>query len=268
MMRKKKRIKWGICVTHFICIAACVIFMYPIILMLKKSVAVDGLGNYTRVFQSFNLFINLGNSCFITGAVMLVVSCALAPAAFAFSKLQFKGRKVFYYCLLMGMMIPSAALVFPLFMTVRAMGMLGSPVSVIFPYAILSSCFNLMMLKNYFDSLPDQLLEATYIDGGGNLRAFISVMLPLAKPGLAFVLIQTFLTSWNELQLAMTFISDKEKLPLSVIPIHFAATTGSAQFPVRVMFAALVICLLPIGIFYIFASRFMIEGLTQGAVKG
>lgn len=76
------------------------------------------------------------------------------------------------------MMIPSAALVFPLFMTVKHMGLLGSQLSVVFPYATLSSCFNLMMLKNYFDSLPDQLLEATYIDGGGNLRAFLSVMMP------------------------------------------------------------------------------------------
>lgn len=267
-MKKKKKFSWSICLTHAVCILACILFMFPIVLMLKKSVAVEGFGNYMRVFRSFNLLINLGNSILITGSVLLIITFVLAPAAFAFSKLQFKGRKVCYYILLMGMMIPSAALVFPLFMTVKTIGLLGSQFSVVFPYAILSCCFNLMMLKNYFDSLSDQLLEATYIDGGGNFRAFLWIMLPLAKPGLAFVLIQSFLTSWNELQLAMTFITDKEKLPISVIPIHFAATTGSAQFPVQVMFAALVICLLPIALFYIFASRFMIEGLTQGAVKG
>lgn len=267
-MKRKGKIKGKTLIVHFICITACVLFMFPIGLMLKKSFAVNGFGNYTRVFQSFNLFLNLGNSCLITGLVLLLVACALTPAAFAFSKLEFRGRKLCYYVLLMGMMIPGAALVFPLFMIVKKLGLLGTQYSVIFPYAVLSSCFNLMMLKNYFDSLPDELLEATYIDGGGMMRAFVSVMMPLAKPGIAFVLIQTFLTSWNELQLAMTFIADKEKLPLSVIPIHFAATTGSAQFPIQVMFAALVICLLPIAIFYVFASRFMIEGLTQGAVKG
>ena len=90
----------------------------------------------------------------------------------------------------------------------------------------------------------------------------------LAKPGVSFVLVQTFLTSWNELQIAMTFITEKERLPLSVIPTHFIANTGSAQFPVQVMFAALVICLFPIVLFYSFASRYMIEGMTQGAVKG
>lgn len=267
-MNKGKKIKGTVVFVHLICIAACILFMFPIGLMLKKSFAVNGFGNYRKVFESFNLFINLGNSCLITGLVLLTVSCALAPAAFAFSKLEFKGRKVLYYCLLMGMMIPSAALVFPLFMTVKWMGLLGTQFSVVLPYAVLAACFNLMMLKNYFDSIPNQLMEATYIDGGGNFKAFIAVMLPIAKPGLAFVLIQTFLTSWNELQLAMTFITDKAKLPLSVIPIHFAATTGSAQFPVQVMFAALVVCLLPIAIFYVFASRAMIGGLTQGAVKG
>ena len=170
--------------------------------------------------------------------------------------------------LLMGMMMPTAALVFPVFLTVKHFGMLGSRFSVVLPYAALSTCFNLMMLKNYFDTLPDALMEATYIDGGSNFKSFIYVMLPLAKPGLAFTLIQTFLLSWNELQLAMTFITDKAKLPLSVIPIYFSAKTGSAQFPVQVIFAALIICLAPIAIFYVFASRFMVEGMTAGAVKG
>jgi ABC-type glycerol-3-phosphate transport system permease component len=93
-------------------------------------------------------------------------------------------------------------------------------------------------------------------------------MMPVAKPGLAFVLIQTFLNSWNELQMAMIFISDQSKLPLSVIPIRFSSSVGSTEFPTQVMFAALTICLLPIAIFYIFASKSLISGLTQGAVKG
>lgn len=101
-MKTKKKIKWTVCFTHLVCITACVIFMFPIGLMLGKSFAVDGPGNYQKVFQSFNLFLNLGNSCLITGLVLLIVLCALAPAAFAFSKLQFKGGKCFFTVCLWG----------------------------------------------------------------------------------------------------------------------------------------------------------------------
>jgi len=253
---------------HVLCVLACLVFMMPLILMLRKSVAVNGLNNYAVVLKSVPLYKNLLNSCLIVGCVLVIVFIVLSLTAFGFSKLEFPAKRVLYYMLLMGMMMPTAALVFPVFVTVKRFGMLGSRFSVVLPYAALSACFNLMMLKNYFDTLPDALMEATYMDGGGNMTSFIHVMLPLARPGIAFTLIQTFLLAWNELQLAMTFISDKEKLPLSVIPVYFSARTGSAQFPVQVIFAALIICLAPIALFYVFASRFMIEGLTAGAVKG
>ena len=266
--RAMRRAKRGNLWIHVLCILACMVFMYPLIIMLKKSVAINGLNNYKVVFTSMTLYKNLLNSCLIVGSVLVIVFLALSLTAFGFSKLEFPGKRIAYYVLLMGMMMPAAALVFPVFMTVKQFGMLGSRFSVVLPYATLSACFNLMMLKNYFDTLPDALLEATYMDGGSNMTSFIYVILPLAKPGIAFTLIQTFLLSWNELQLAMTFITDKDKLPLSVVPIYFSAKTGSAQFPVQVIFAALIICLAPIALFYVFASRFMIEGLTAGAVKG
>lgn len=252
---------------HIICIIAVVIFMYPLVLMLLKSFSVDGLYNYVRVFQTYNLFWNLYSSIIIVFTTLAIVAIVVSLAAFAFSKLEFPFKKVFYYVMLMGMMIPPSAMIFPLFCTVKQIGLLGSRISVVFPYVILCSCFNLMMFKNYFDAISNQLIEAARIDGAGIFRTFSTVMMPLAKPGLAFVLIQTFLTSWNELQMAMIFIKEESKLPISVIPTRFSASIGSTQFPVQVMFAALVICLLPIAIFYLFASNFLIAGLTQGAVK-
>lgn len=267
-MKMKRKVKHSDLWIHILCVFACLIFMYPLKVMFKKSLAINGFKNYSVVFNSMTLHKNFFNSCLIVGSVLLIVFIVLSLSAFAFSKLEFPGKEILYYVLLMGMMMPAAALVFPVFMTVKNFGMLGSRFSVVLPYAAMSSCFNLMMLKNYFDSLPSDLMEATYIDGGSNFKSFIYVMLPLAKPGIAFTLIQTFLLSWNELQLAMTFITDKAKLPLSVVPIYFSAKTGSAQFPVQVIFAALIICLAPIALFYVFASRFMVEGMTAGAVKG
>ena len=254
--------------THIICIIAVIVFMYPLYLMLIKSFSVDGIRNYIRVFEKYNLAVNFSSSFVITAGTLLIVAVVVSLAAFAFSKLEFPFKKAIYYVILIGMMIPISALIFPLFRTVKLMGLLNTRFSVILPYATLNSCFSLMILKNYFDAIPNQLMEAARIDGAGKFRTFYSVMLPVAKPGLVFVLIQTFVSVWNELQMAMIFITDTTKQPISVIPLRFTQTVGSSQFPIQVMFAALVICLLPIAIFYIFASRFLIAGLTEGAVKG
>ena len=124
------------------------------------------------------------------------------------------------------------------------------------------------VLKNYFDALPNEVMESARIDGAGKGKIFTSIMMPIAIPGLAFVLIQTFLNAWNELQMAMIFINDTSVQPISVVPLRFTQTAGVQGFPLEVMYAALVVCLSPIAVFYFFGSRFLIEGLTQGAIKG
>lgn len=189
-------------------------------------------------------------------------------AAFAFSKLNFPFKKAIYYTLLTGMMIPTSALIFPLFQIVKGLSLNNTPFSLIFPYATLNCCFNLMVLKNYFDALPNEVMESARIDGAGKGKIFTSIMMPIAIPGLAFVLIQTFLNAWNELQMAMIFINDTSVQPISVVPLRFTQTAGVQGFPLEVMYAALVVCLSPIAVFYFFGSRFLIEGLTQGAIKG
>lgn len=95
-----------------------------------------------------------------------------------------------------------------------------------------------MVLKNYFDALPNELMESARIDGAGKGRIFISIMMLIAVPGLAFVLIQTFLSAWNELQMAMIFINDTSLQPISVVPLRFTQTAGVQGFPLEVMCGA------------------------------
>ena len=129
------------------------------------------------------------------------------------------------------------------------------------PYQMLSATGILM-------NIPTDQLESARIDGANKWTTFIQIMLPIAKPGLVFVLIQTFLSAWNELQMAIIFVNDTSKQPLSVVPLRFAQTTSSSGFTINNLFAACIICLLPIAVFYIFASRQLMAGLTAGAVKG
>ena len=221
-----------------------------------------------RVFERVNLLPNFVTSLIVVFGTLIIVSMVAAMAAFAFAKLNFPFKKVIYYMLLTGMMVPTSALIFPLFQIVKGLNLNNTPFSLIFPYATLNCCFNLMVLKNYFDALPNEVMESARIDGAGKGRIFTNIMMPMAIPGMAFVLIQTFLSAWNELQMAMIFINDTSVQPISVVPLRFTPSIGGQGFPLEVMYATLVICLSPIAIFSIFGSRFLIEGMTQGAIKG
>lgn len=254
-------------VTQVICVIALIIFMLPLVLMLQKSFSVGGLENYKTVIENFNMLPNFCMSILVVGGTLLIVMTVTSMAAFAFSKLEFPFKKVIYYILLTGMMIPTSVLIFPLYRIVRGLGLNNTPLALIFPYATLNACFNLMVLKNYYDGLPNELIEAARIDGANKMKTFVSIMLPIAKPGLVFVLMQTFLSAWNELQMALVFINDTSRQPLSVVPLRFIQT-GAVGYPIYVTYASLVICLSPIAIFYVFASRQLVEGLTTGAVKG
>ena len=251
-----------------VCLLFTAFFMFPLVIMVTRSFARNGFMNYVKVFDKFNLTFNFLTSILVVGSTLIIVAIVVSFAAFAFSKLDIPCKKVLYYILLGGMMVPAAATIYPLYTIVKLLGLISSPFSLILPYATASCCFNLMILKNYYDAIPNELIEAASIDGASKLRTCLTVVMPVAKPGLAVVLMQTFLSSWNEVLMARIFISDTTRQPLSVVPIRFAQSVSARGFTVEVMFAALVICLTPIVVFYIFAARSLISGLTAGAVKG
>ena len=254
-------------VTQLICIPMLLVIVFPLYLMVKKSFDVEGFGNYVKVFEYFNLLPNMVTSIIVVGGTLAVVAVVVSMAAYAFSKLNFPYKKAVYYLLLTGMMIPTSALIFPLYQIMKGLHLNNTGWSLVLPYATASACFNLMVLTNYYNSLPNELVDAAKLDGAGKWTTFVHIMLPIAKPGLIFVLIQTFLTAWNELQMAIIFINDTSKQPLSVVPLRFAQSTTGTGFTINNLFAACIICLLPIAIFYIFASRQLMAGITAGAIK-
>lgn len=262
-----KNSKGFVLLGQLVCAIATVIFLYPLVLMLIKSFDKNGFSNYAQVFEKVQLWPNFRTSLLVVGGTLVVVAVVTSMAAFAFAKLNFRGKGVLYYTLLTGMMVPVAALVFPLFQIVKGLGLNNTPLALVFPYATMYALFNLMVLKNFFDGLPNELIEAAHIDGAGLWRIFVRVMFPLSIPGLAIVLIQTFLLSWNELQMGMIFINDTKVQPISVVPLRFMQSSSNS-YPLGVMYACLVICLAPIAIFYVFAQRFLVRGMTAGAVKG
>jgi raffinose/stachyose/melibiose transport system permease protein len=253
-------------VKHIILVIVAAIFIFPLVWMVILSLQSVGLKNYTDVLQEVKIGRNIINSIIVTTSTILIVVTFTSLAAFAFSKLQFRGKNILYIILLLAMMTPAAATIFPLFQVVKGMHLINNPAALIGPYAASNCIFNLLILRNYYDGLPYELMEAGMIDGCNTFQSFIKIMFPLSYPALAVVIIWTFLNCWNEFFLGMIFINKAEYQTVTVLPLRFAQTMSNAGSQGQ-LYAILVIILCPIIILYLFMQKFFVEGITSGAIK-
>jgi ABC-type glycerol-3-phosphate transport system permease component len=168
---------------------------------------------------------------------------------------------------MIALMVPGTTGLLPLFRITKFMGLIDHTAALIGPYTAGISIFCLTILKNYYDTIPNQLLESAHIDGCTRLRAFISIIIPLSYPAVIVVIVWTFLRSWNELLLAMIFINDVSKATITIIPIKLAYEFNNAQ-SLGKMFAALTVTILPVVVLYAFLQKYFVYGLTGGAIKG
>jgi raffinose/stachyose/melibiose transport system permease protein len=247
--------------------AATVIVAYPLMIAVRRSLAPNGIENYTIALQKVNIFRNLLNSVMVTGITLLGTITICSLGAFAFSKLNFRGRNILFLFIMMGMMIPTSAMIFPLFQIIKFMKLVNNPLSQTMPYITGSSIFGLLLLKIYFDGLPNEMLESARIDGANSLRIFGQIMLPNTIPGLSILFVNTFTAAWNELQIAITFISKREYLTMAALPVHFAGAERS-NTSLGQLFAVIIMCMIPVIVFYISAQKMIVKGMIEGAVKG
>jgi raffinose/stachyose/melibiose transport system permease protein len=188
-----------------------------------------------------------------------------AMAAFAIGRMRWKLAKPTMTYFLIGMMIPVHCVLIPLFVAFSNRGLTDSRISLILPYIAFSLPMTIFILVNFFRGMPNDMFEAACIDGCSIYRCFFKIALPLSKTGLFVTGLMTFVNNWNELLLAMVFISDVTKKTLSVTLTYFVGpySTNYTQ-----MFAAIVIAVAPSIVVYSFFSNQIVEGLTAGAVKG
>jgi raffinose/stachyose/melibiose transport system permease protein len=248
-------------------LAATLIVAYPLVIALQRSLMIKGFGNYIEVLRRVKILRNLMNSIMVTGITLLGTFAICSLSAFAFSKLNFRGRNVLFLFIMMGMMVPTSATIFPLFQIIKFLKLVNNPISQTMPYITGSSIFGLLLLKIYFDGLPNEMMESARIDGANSLRIFGQIMLPNAIPGLSILFVNTFTAAWNELQIAITFISKREYMTMAALPVHFAGSERSNS-SLGQLFAVLIMCMIPVIVFYICAQKMIIKGMTAGSVKG
>lgn len=245
-----------------------ILWLYPLWVALSKSLAIGGWDNYTTVLNHpvFHYWKAIGNSALMAGGSTLVIVAIASLGGFAFSKMRFRGRETLYRVLLATMAVPVAAVVTPLFFTVNSFGLRDTYIGVILPLIAFNTLMMLMMMRSHFDSLPDELFEATRLDGCGYFGAFIHVMLPLSGPAMANVGVLSFVYTWNEFLLPSLLLRSAEKLPVTVA-ISLLQTDRMSQEQIAQMYSGLVLMTIPSVLVYLFSQRYLQAGITAGAVK-
>ncbi len=224
--------------------------------------------NFQRAWAGAHFSGYFVNSVIVTTATLFGTLALSSMSAYALSRFKIAGGKPIFYTFLIGLMVPGQLAIVPLFFQMREMGLLNSRLGLIIVYIAGGLPFAIFILAAFFKSLPSSIHEAAQIDGCGEWRAFWSVMLPMARPGLITVGIFTALGAWNEYFTAFMFLSGSDGM--QTLPLGLAQVTITSQYRSDwgVAFAGLAMVTLPILILYIFMQKYLIKGIASGAVKG
>lgn len=221
--------------------------------------------NYSFAWTAGKLGIATLNSAIVCVVTLLLCLLVGSMAAFAIGRMRWKlsGAMMTYF--LTGMMIPVHCILIPVFTRFSKMHLTNSLTGLILPYLTLSLPITIFIMTGFFQSLPNELFESACIDGCSIYRSFTHIALPLSRTGLFVTGLMTFVANWNELLLAMVFISDDNK---KTLPVSLSKFVGPYNTNYSQMFAAIVIAIIPTIVVYCMFSNQIVDGLTAGAVKG
>jgi len=219
--------------------------------------------HYGALFTRLSLGKYLLNSTAIAVSATLVSLVTNSMAGYALAKLQFRGRERLFRLLVAGLVIPSQVTMLPLFLLLRAMGLVNTYVGAIVP--AMATIFGIFLIRQYALSIPDDLLSAARLDGAGEWRLYWSIVLPSLRPVLATLAIFTFLGTWNDFLWPLVVLSDDAKYTL---PVALAGLVGEHVQDTELMMAGSVLTVLPVLVLFVFLQRYYIEGIMAGSLKG
>jgi raffinose/stachyose/melibiose transport system permease protein len=205
------------------------------------------------------------NSVIISVADVIGMVIISSLAGYAFGRMQFPGQKLLLYGLLIGLTIPVAAIIIPLYLTMRDFRLLNTYGSVIVADIALAAPIFVFIMRAFFKDLPAELDDAARIDGANEFQIFWQIMLPLARPGLLTVALLEFLWSWNDLFLPLVFLVSDE---LRTLPVGMLFFQGRFTIDYGLMSAGVLIISLPVTVLFLIFQRDFVKGLASGALKG
>jgi ABC-type glycerol-3-phosphate transport system permease component len=273
--------RWtGTVLTHVVLLIALMITLFPFAWMISSSLKPQTelfaekprlipqtitLVNYQNVWQHTNFPRFFRNSFKIATTVSALSIVVSMYAAYAMSRFIFRGKNVFGLLLLATQMFPGVLLVLPLFLIFKAMHLFNTHAAVMLAYLTFSLPFCIWTLRGFFDAIPKELEEAALIDGASRIGALHRIILPVSGPGIAAVGMYAFIRSWNELLFALVLLQGKE---MQTLPLGLTNFMEEFSFRWDLLMAGSSITTVPVLFFFLFMQKFIVQGLTAGAVKG
>lgn len=267
-------------IIHVLLILFAVVQIYPLIWLasfsLKDNIEIFGgnvaglprhwkFENYVSAFTQAKVLDYFINSVLVTAVTIFVVVLLAATSAYAIERMIWRGRQTVMKLILLGLMVPIHAALLPLFMVLKNLHLLNTYLALIIPYVAFSIPMAVYIIASFLSSLPKELEEAAAIDGCGIFGIFFRVIFPLVKPAIATVAIFTYISSWNELMFAVTFISKQE---FKTLTVGIMSMVGAYVTKWGEIGAGLVIATVPTILIYLLLSEQVQKSLVAGAVKG
>jgi raffinose/stachyose/melibiose transport system permease protein len=221
--------------------------------------------NYWGILSGARYWQVLGNSLIIAILTVALTLAFASMAAFAFAHLKFFGDKFLLSYLELGLLFPLATGILPLFIKIRDLGLLNSYLGVALPQVAFSLAMSILLLRNAFKQLPSELLDAAMMDGCGYFRYFLFITLPLTGPILSTVAVISFVGSWNGYLLPLVVLNSESRYPWT---LGLMAYQGQYNTMWQLVLAFITLTILPAILMFLFAQRYIVAGLTAGAVKG
>lgn len=221
------------------------------------------LEHYLALFTRLDLARHFLSSALIAVTATVVSVLVNACAGYAFGKLAFRGRDRLFGGLMLSLVVPAQVGMLPLFLLLREMGIVNTYVGVMVPY--FASIFGIFLIRQYVQSVPDELLDAARVDGASELRIFVTIVLPLIRPIMVTLGTFTFLGAWNDFMWPLIVLSDSAKYTL---PVALANLVGEHVQDAELMMAGSVLTILPAVIVFLFFQRSYVRGILAGSIKG
>ena len=277
--KEKKQARTVSTLIYIFLILLAIIYIVPLLWVLITSLKDDSTlmlspwampasiewGNYEFAWTKGHLGTAMLNSLIVCTTTLVISMLFGSMAAFSIAKLRWKLSKLTMYYFLIGMMIPIHTILIPLFVQFSGWKMSNTLIGIIIPYITFSLPITIYIMVGFFEGIPNELFEAACIDGCSVYKMFGTVAIPLAKTGFMVTGLMSFVSNWNELLLAMVFISNEAK---KTLPVSLTKFVGPYHTNYCQMFAAIMIAIVPTIIAYVAFANQIVEGLTAGAVKG
>lgn len=220
--------------------------------------------NYWDILSGLRYWQVLGNSLLIASLTVVLTLALSSMAAFTFAHLRFFGQRYLLNYMLLGLLFPSATAILPLFIKIRDLGLLDSHWGIVLPQVAFALGMSVLLLRNAFRQLPTELLDAALMDGCGYIRYFLYITLPLSRPILSTVAVIAFVGSWNNYLLPLVVLNSESRYPWT---LGLMAYQGQYSTSWQLVLAFITLTILPAIAMFVMAQKYIVAGLTAGAVK-